>query len=153
MYQIILSEDSVILKDQYHLISSTTTIKNKKNEVKKYTSYNCSFPYPFLEMLGFPKEIYFYERLNLTYITDEEPPDYYLYKKVVLQTRKNQDQKSSKENENKKWAKLMAIPKAVMGELDEYRTLEYILHCNKRDYVTNRFGLLEVRLSKRDFEE
>jgi len=152
MYQILLSEDSVILKDQYKLISSTTTIKNKKNEIKKYTSYNCSFPYPFLEMFGFPKEIYFYERLNRTYITDEEPPDYYLWKKVLLQTRKNQDQRSSQENVNKKWAKLMAVPKVVMGDIDGYKTLHYELHCNKRDYVTNRVGLLEVYLSKRELD-
>ena len=153
MYQIILSEDTVQLKDQYRLISSTTTIKNKKGESKKYTSYNCSFPYPFIEMLNSPKALYFYERMNRTYITDEEPPDYYLWKKILLQTRKNKGQKSSKENENKKWAKLIAIPKVVMGELEGYKTLHYTLHCNKRDYVTNRIGLLEVHLSKRDLEE
>lgn len=153
MYQILLSEDSVQLKDHYRLISSTTTTKNRKGEEKKYTSYNCSFPYPFIEMLNFPKELYFYERLDRTYITDEEPPDYYLWKMVMLQTRKNKGQKSSKENENKKWAKLIAIPKAVMGELDDFKTLHYTLHCNKRDYVTNRIGLLEVHLSKRDLDE
>lgn len=153
MYQIKLSEDSVVLKDQYRLIKSTTTIKNKKGEEKKYVSYNCSFPYPFLEMLEFPKEIYFYERQNRTYITDEEPPGYYLWKRVSLQTRKNNAQATSRENENKKWAKLVAIPRAVMGDVDDFRTLHYTLHCNKRDYVTNRIGLLEVHLSKRDLDE
>lgn len=153
MYQIILSDDGVVIRDQYRLISSTTTIKNKKGETKKYTSYNCSFPYPFLEMLDFPKEVYFYIRLNRTYITDEEPPDYYDYKKVMLQTRKNKGQKSSKENENKKWAKLIAIPKLLLGEYDDYKTLHYTIHCNKRDYVTNRIGLIEVNLSKRDFDD
>lgn len=153
MYQIILSDDSVTLKDQYKLIMSTTTIKNKQGETKKYVSYNCSFPYPFIEMLDFPKELYFYERLNRTYITDEEPPDYYLWKKVVLQTRKNQNQKSSDENKNKKWAKMIAIPKTVMGDVGQYKTLHYILHCNQRDYVTNRLGLLEVHLSKRELDD
>lgn len=153
MYQIILSEDSVVLKDQYKLIRSTTTVKNRNGETKKYSSYNCSFPYPFQEMLNFPKEVYFYERLNRTYITDEEPPDYYPFKMVVLQTRKNQGQKSSKENQNKKWAKLIAIPKSVMGDVEDFKTLHYVLHCNKRDYVTNRIGLIEVNLSKRDIDE
>lgn len=153
MYQIIISEDGVTIKDHYKLISSTTTIKNKKGEEKRYTSFNCSFPYPFLEMLNFPSELFFYEQMNRTYITDEEPPSYYYWKKVVLQTRKNQAQKSSKENKNKKWAKLISVPKAIMGDVDEYRTLHYVLHCNKRDFVTNRVGLLEVYLSKRDFDE
>ena len=153
MYQIILSEDSVVVKDQYNLISSTTKVKNKKNEIKEYKSFNCSFPYPFIEMLDFPSELYFYEKMNRTYITDEEPPDYYLWKKVVLQTRKNQNQKTSKENENKKWAKLIAVPKNVMGNVEEYKTLHYVLHCNKRDYVTNRIGLLEVYLSKRELDD
>ena len=150
MYQIILSDDSVVIKDQYRLISSTTTVKNKKGEEKKYTSYNCSFPYPFQEMLNFPKEVYFYERLNQIYITDEEPPNYHDYAKVSLQTRKNKDQKSNKENINKKWAKLIAIPKKIMGDLDYFKTLHYTIHCNKRDFVTNRMGLIEVSLSKRD---
>lgn len=153
MYQLILSEDSIVLKDSYRLISSTTTVRNKNNEEKKYKSYNCSFPYPFQEMLNFPKEVYFYERLNRVYITDEEPPDYYLWKKVLLQTRKNKDQKSSKENENKKWAKMIAIPKVIMGDLDGFKTLHYTLYCNKRDYITNRIGLLEVHVSKRDLED
>lgn len=153
MYQIILSEDTVILKDQYRLISSTTTVENRKGEKKKYVSYNCSFPYPFIEMLNFPKELYFYERIGRTYITDEEPPDYYLWKRVVLQTRKNKGQKHSSENANKKWAKMIAIPKSVMGDIDDYKTLHYTLHCNKRDFVTNRIGLLEVHLSKRDLDE
>lgn len=153
MYQIILSDDSVTLKDQYKLIVSTTKIKNKQGEIKKYVSFNCSFPYPFIEMLDFPSELYFYEKMNRTYITDEEPPDYYLWKKVVLQTRKNQHQKSSKENENKKWAKMIAVPKTVMGDVSQYKTLHYILHCNLRDYVTNRLGLLEVHLSKRDLSD
>lgn len=150
MYQIILSEDNVVLKDQYKLISSTTTVKNKYGESKKYTSYNCSFPYPFYEMLNFPKDLFFYEHLGRTYITDEEPPSYYLFKMVSLQTRKNQGQSSSKENLNKKWAKLMAVPKMVMGDIDGFKTLHYELHCNKRDFVTNRLGLLEVYLSKRE---
>ena len=147
MYQIIITDDSVVLKDQYKIISSTTTTRNK------YGSYNCSFPYPFQEMLRFPKELYFYERLDRTYITDEEPPSYYLSKKVSLQTRKNQRQKSSSENVNKKWAKMMAIPKSVMGDVEEYKTLHYTLHCGLRDHVTNRLGLLEVSLSKRDLED
>ncbi len=153
MYEIVLTEDSVEIRDQYRLISSTTTVKNKKGEVKKYTSYNCSFPYPFLKMLNFPREVYFYIRLNRIYITDEEPPDYYDVKKVALQTRKNRDQKSSKENENKKWAKLIAIPKMILGDATDYKTLHYIIHCNKRDYVTNRMGLIEVNVSKRDLDE
>ena len=152
MLEILLLDDEVIIKDQYKLIKSTTTIKKKEGEDKKYVSHYCSFPYSFYEMLNFPKEIYFYERQNRTYITDEEPPDYYLWKKVVLQTRKNKDQKSSKENENKKWAKMMAVPKYVMGEVDMYKTLQYTLYCNKRDYVTNRIGLLEVTLSRRELE-
>lgn len=152
MYSLNLSEDSIILKDQYRLISSTTTVKNKKNEEKKYTSYNCSFPYAFVELLNFPTEVYFYERLDRIYITDEEPPTYYPFKRVTLQTRKNQDQKHSEENKNKKWAKLIAVPKMIMGDIDNFKTLHYTLYCNKRDYVTNKMGLLEVNLSKRDLE-
>lgn len=153
MYSIELSEDNVILKDQYRLISSTTTVTNSKGELKRYTSFNCSFPYPFYEMLNFPKEIYFYERMNRFYITDEEPPGNYNWKKVSLQTRKNKGQKSSKENENKKWAKMVAIPRYVMGNIDNYLTLHYILHCNKRDYITKRIGLLEVYLSQKDLDD
>lgn len=152
MYKIVLSEDSVVIKDQYKMISSTTTVKNNKGEVKKYTSYNCSFPYSFIEMLDFPREVYFYIRLNRNYITDEEPPDYYDWKKVTLQTRKNKDQKSSKENENKKWAKLINIPKLLIGDDEDYKTVHYTIHCNKRDYVTNRMGLIEVHISKRDLD-
>lgn len=153
MHSIDLSENKVLVKDQYKLIKSTTHIKNSKGELKDYTSYNCSFPYPFYEMLNFPKEIYFYERMNRFYITNEEPPDYYIWKKINLQNRKNKNQNSSKENENKKWAKLMAIPKLVMGELDNFMTLHYCLHCNERDYVTNRIGLLEVSLSRNELNE
>lgn len=153
MYRIVISEDGVVLEDQYKLISSTTTVKNRYGEEKRYTSFNCSFPYPFLEMLNFPRELFFYEHLGRTYITDEEPPSYYLFKSVSLQTRKNQGQRSSKENVNKKWAKLMAVPKLVMGDISGYRTLHYVLHCSKRDFVTNRLGLLEVYLSKRELED
>ena len=153
MYQIILSDEENLIKDAYNLISSTTKIKNKNGEEKKYTSYNCSFPYPFYEMLNFPKEIYFYEQMYKFYITNEEPPNYYNWKKISLQNRKNKSQKSSRENENKKWAKLMGIPKDVMGDLDGYKTLHYTLHCNKRDYVSNRIGLLEVHLSKEELDE
>lgn len=153
MYQIILMEDDVVLKDQYRLISSTTTVRNKKDEVKKYVSYNCSFPYPFIEMLNNPKEVFFYERLGRFYITDEEPPTYYDFKKVQLQTRKNQRQKTSKENINKKWAKLINVPKLLLGDASYYKTLHYTIYCNKRDYVTGRMGLIEVNLSKRDLEE
>ena len=152
MYSINISENNIIIKDKYKLISSTTTIKNKKGESKKYTSYNCSFPYPFIEMFNFPSELYFYEHIDRVYITDEEPPSYYLYKKVLLQTRKNQDQKSSKENVHKKWAKMISVPKSVLGDVSLYKTLHYELHCNKRDFITNRMGLLEVYLSKRELD-
>ncbi len=153
MYSLTLSEDSIILHDQYRLISSTTTTQNKNGEEKKYTSYNCSFPYAFIELMDFPQELFFYERLDRTYITDEEPPSYYPFKRVTLQTRKNKGQKSSKENINKKWAKLIAVPKSIMGDISNYKTLHYTLYCNKRDYVTNKIGLLEVSLSKRDLEQ
>lgn len=153
MHSIVLSDNEVLVKDQYKLIKSTTRIKNSKGELKDYNSYSCSFPYPFYEMFNFPKEIYFYERMNRFYITNEEPPDYYIWKKINLQTRKNQDQKSSKENEDKKWAKLMAVPKQVMGELDNLMTLHYCLHCNEKDYVTRNIGLLEVSLSRKDIKE
>ena len=153
MYQLILSENDIVLVDKYKLIQSTTTVKNKMGETRKYKSFNCSFPYPFYEMLDFPRDVYFYERLGRFYITDEEPPSYYEFQSVSLQTRKNKAQKSSKENENKKWAKLVSIPKRLMGNVDDYKTLNYILHCNKRDYVTSRIGLLEVHISKRDLDE
>ena len=150
MFQIVIEEDVIIIRDAYKIIPSTTTVKNLRGEVKKYYSYNCSLPYSFYEMMGFPDVVYIYERLGRTYITSEEPPDYYVFKKVSLQTRKNQGQKTSKENADKKWAKLMTIPKDIFEDVGSFCTLHYELHCNKRDFVTNRMGLLELFLSKRE---
>lgn len=154
MIEIQINENNVILHDAYKTIKSTTSITNRDGETKKYYNYNCSFPYPFQKMYNHPDVIYFYEKIGRVYITDEEPPDYYNYKQIKLHTRKNARQKSSKENKDKQWAKLVTIPKSIFGtEIHLYKTLHYELHCNQRDYVTQRLGLLEVYLSKRELTD
>jgi len=151
MLEVILSENNVILHEGFRLIKSTTTIKNKNGQTKTYHNYNCSFPYIFYKMFNCPDVVYLYERFNRTYITDEEPSHLYDYKKLSLHTRKNSAQKSSKENTKKPWAKIITVSKTIFGdELELYTSFHYELHCNKRDYITNRLGLLEVYLSKRD---
>lgn len=147
MLLINLNKDSITLTDSYRLIKNTTTSKNRKGEEKKYIAYSCSFPYPFVEMWGNPSGVYFYEHLGRFYVSVEEPPSYYYnWKFVKLNNRKNSRQKSSRENDNKPWAKLITVPKTVMGEMDNSLWLVYTLHCNKEDFVTGEPGLLEVSL-------
>lgn len=146
MISIILNDEEKKLTDTYKLIVNTNKVKDKNGNNKEYQSYSCSFPYTFVEFFSKPKGIYFYERLNKYYITTKQPPNYYLFKYVSLKNRKNSKQKSSKENENKQWAKLVNIPKTVMGEMNNSMKLVYELHLDKNDFVTGKLGLLEVSL-------
>lgn len=148
MLSIKLNDTEKKLTDKYRLIVTTTKVKDKNGNKKEYQSYSCSFPYPFIEFFSKPDGVYFYERLDKYYITTEQPPNYYLSKYVTLNNRKNSNQNSSKENENKKWAKLVNIPKTVMGEMNKSMKLVYELHLDKTDYVTGKLGLLEVSLLK-----
>lgn len=146
MITIKIEENNVILKDHYKLIKNTTTTTDIKGKEKKYRSYSCSFPYSFVEMYGNPEGIYFYEYFDKTYVTPKEPSNLYTFKYVKLNNRKNSKQKSSSENQDKNWAKLIRIPKAIMGEMDNSMQLVYTLHCNKKDHITHNYGLLEVNL-------
>ncbi len=142
-----LNSEDIVIIDKYNLIKNTTKIKNKEGIVKKYISYNCSFPYLFIDLLNHPDLVYFYKYYGKTYVTNVEPSTDYLSKKVSLHCRKNSHQKSSKENENKEWAKLVTVPKTIMGDVGNYNELNYILHCNQYDYINGNKGLLEVFLS------
>ncbi|MBQ6218177.1 MAG: hypothetical protein IJJ47_00440 [Methanosphaera sp.] len=146
MISIKLNADEKKLTDRYKLIISRTRVKDKNGNLKEYHSFTCSFPYPFVEFFSKPDGIYFYERMDNYYITTKQPPNYYPYKYVKLKTRKNANQKSSKENENKQWAKIVSIPKDVMGKMDNTMELLYELHLDKKDYVTGKQGLLQVSL-------
>lgn len=147
MMTVDLNSEDIQLIDNYNLIKNTTKIKNKTGETKKYISYNCSFPYLFIELLDNPSLVYFYEYLGKTYVTNAKPSDIYSFKKVSLHCRKNSSQKSSKENKDKPWAKLVTIPKSIMGDVGNFNKLNYILHCNQKDYINGKQGLLEVYLS------
>ena len=142
-----LNSEDIQLIDNYNLIKNTTTITNKNGEIKKYISYNCSFPYLFVELLNNPNLVYFYEYLGKTFVTNTKPSDIYPFKKVSLHCRKNSSQKSSKENKYKQWAKLVTVPKSIMGNVGDYNQLNYILHCTQKDYINGEQGLLEVYLS------
>ncbi|RAP54605.1 MAG: hypothetical protein BZ137_01340 [Methanosphaera sp. rholeuAM130] len=146
MISINLNDDDIKITDKYKLIVNTTRKKDKNGNLKEYHAYSCSFPYPFIEFFSKPDGIYFYERRDKYYITTKEPPNYYLYKYVSLNNRKNSNQNSSKENKDKKWAKLVKIPKTVMGEMNKSMELLYEFHLDKKDYVTGKQGLLEVSL-------
>ena len=147
MMTIYLKSEDIQLIDNYNLIKNTTTVTNKNGEIKKYISYNCSFPYLFVELLNNPNLVYFYEHLGKTYVTNSKPSDIYPFKQVSLHCRKNSSQKSSKENKYKQWAKLVTVPKSIMGNVGKYNQLNYILHCNQKDYINGKQGLLEVYLS------
>ena len=147
MLSIQLNKNNVTIVDKYKLIKNTTTSKNRKGETKKYISYSCSFPYPFLEMWNHPKGVYFYEHLGHYYVSVEEPPSYYYsYRYVRLNNRKNSRQKSSRENRDKPWARLLTVPKTVMGEMNNDMWLVYTLYCSRDDLITGNPGLLEVSL-------
>lgn len=147
MYKLNLNTDDKQLIDNYKLIKTRTKTTNKKGEKKEYITYSCSFPYSFIEMYNNTNEIYFYEYNNKTYITNIKPPNNYLNTKVILQCRKNSRQKSSKENQNKQWSKIMTIPKKIMGQMDNYNELNYVLHINQKDNINNKNALLEVYLT------
>lgn len=147
MVSINLNSEDIQITDNYKLIKNTSTSRNKNGNVKKYISYNCSFPYIFIQLLDYPDLVYFYEYEGKTYITNVQPPDDYVFKKITLHSRKNSLQNTSKENRNKKWAQLVTVPKSVMGDVGEYDELNYILHCNQNDYINGQQGLLEVYLS------
>lgn len=142
-----INNSDIQLIDDYNLIKNTTKITNSVGETKRYVAYNCSFPYIFIEMFNHPKHIFYYEKNNNFYITNKEPSKYYNFKKITLHSRKNSKQKTSKENDDKKWAKLITVPKTLMGNVGNYKKLNYVLHCNKKDYVNGRYGLLQVYLS------
>ena len=147
MYRLNLNDSDKQLIDNYNLIKNVTRIKDKNGEYKEYTAYNCSFPYSFIAMYNNPKEVYFYERLNKFYVTNLKPPAEYSSKKVTLHCRKNSKQKTSKENMNKPWAKIVTIPKTLIKNLGDYSSLSYILHINQKDYVNYNNALLEVFLT------
>ena len=147
MFTLNLTSDNVQIIDNYKLIKNTSKRTNKNGNTIKYTSYNCSFPYVFIDFLDHPNTVYFYEYLGKTYVTNIQPPDEYKFKKVTLHCRKNSHQNTSKENNNKQWAKLVTVPKSVMGCVGDYNKLNYVLHCNQNDYVNGHQGLLEVYLS------
>lgn len=147
MIGIDLNSEEIQICDNYKLIKNTSTTRNKEGNVKKYISYNCSFPYYLIELLNHPNLIYFYEHSGKTYVTNIQPPDDYIFKKVSLHCRKNSLQDTSKDNKNKQWAQLVTVPKSVMGNVGDYTKLNYILHCNQNDYVNGQQGLLEVFLS------
>lgn len=147
MLSLNLNSEDIQIIDNYNLIKNTTKTRNKEGNLKKYVSYNCSFPYLFIELLNHPDIVYFYEYLGKTYVTNIQPPDGYKFKKVALHCRKNSNQSTSKENKQKQWAQLVTVPKSVMGSVGDYDKLNYILHCNQTDHINGQQGLLEVFLS------
>ncbi|WP_461436148.1 hypothetical protein [Methanosphaera sp.] len=147
MMSVNLKSEDIQLIDEYNLIKNTTSIKNKAGAIKRYISYNFSFPYLFIKLFNHPDLVYFYEHLGKIYVTNTEPSNLFSYKKVALHCRKNSSQKTSRENKDKQWAKLVTIPKTIMGNVGDFNKLNYILHCNQKDYVNGEQGLLEVYLS------
>lgn len=147
MFKINLDSEDKQLIDNYNLIKNTTKIKNKEGNVKEYVTYNCSFPYTFIEMFQNANTVFFYEKNNKIFITNERPPSLYSYSPVKLQCRKNTKQKTSNENRDKQWAKLMTVPKKIMGDLRDYSQLNYVLHINQKDFVSGKNALLEVYLT------
>ena len=55
------TDGMVIVAQETSVILAEWMMKN--GETKKYTSYNCSFPYLFIELLNNPNLVYFYEYL------------------------------------------------------------------------------------------
>ncbi|RAP47789.1 MAG: hypothetical protein BZ135_01550 [Methanosphaera sp. rholeuAM6] len=134
------------LIDSYKLIKNTSKIINKKGETKEYISYNCSFPYSFVEMYDNPNSIYFYKCNNKSFITNYRPSNQFKSQKVKLQDRKSSNHNSDSNN-NRTWAKLMTVPKRIMGNVGNYKELTYVLHINQKDYVSGKDALLEVYLT------
>lgn len=143
MFKINLNTSDKQLIDSYKLIKNKTKKTDKNGNIKEYVSYNCSFPYSFVDMFNNPKSIYFYQHQKKCYITNFRPTSEYVSKKVNLKNRKS----SQTNSDYRKWAKVMTVPKKIMGDVGNYNELTYVLHINQKDFVSGKDALLEVILT------